>query len=1261
MSTEIKNTLFRFVTMRAPELSDEKNITNRFLYREKDKPSGAARVFDQAILNKTTLEEKWIALKERAVTFSTNALETEEDCKNINEALYEFAIWLARNKTTYNESDLRTKITGLNANSLSIIQIEELWDNLIYQVITNESFYVKEAIIQLLIVDNLIKKVTLTSNIDSKTISEVVNSKVVLPKGFFEEGKPQPISQRASTRTAARMASPTTTAQTIVVDELSQNENNIATAQSSITSQNKLKEELAKIEKEYKVAYETAYKAYEAKYESLIKPILDKHEKEVDASNRAWYAKRDPKIPIDPNNPYDKPPYIPQPELPKFEFEFKKEIDLNSLKTQLSTESFQTLLGVLGIPAPKTTTSTAKNKAAAPASLPVVTTSFADVTDSINKNIAQNEQTILVNTPSQGQEFVAVNGVVIPIIDSKTVKQTAARMAAATTSTESVFIPSGYGVRQLGIADYKKVIQTTHGYVEGDVAHIENVMASEYKERATRKLRRSENTTTVSSETEKEKLSDTSSTSRFEMQSEIASILQESKDFNAGLHMGYSNDNVLSGKFTLDTNVNTATHSSKEESNRQAITQARDITERAMERIVTKVKQERIEKIIEEYEETNRHGFDNTGDNKEHITGVFRWIDKIYKNQVVNYGKRLMFEFMIPEPSKLHTLGMTENQSYKDETIKRPEDPRKAKNYPLTNHSFVTEPAAEYWATQYNVKYEILPPENIYLNKSMSFVQAGDQEKSSSTETIQLTEGYEAVNTNLIIYCKEDTNRSDKHSFGVTVGNAAKFYSGGQISYPNGRSYDIWVNENLPLSNIQKELSISYKSLNYLTGSIAVTVKLQRSAALVYQWREETFRAIMEGYEKALQKFNEIIAEQDAKGITIRGTNPGFYRQIENTVLRKNCISYIIDQTPNVTRTYGNNMSNDTNANAPKTFTDYEIITKNESLNEYTSFAKFIEQAFEWDIMSYNFYPYYWGNREDWSALYAQENNDPLFRSFLQSGMARVIVTVRPGFEEAVHFYMQTGVIWNGGEVPVIDDKLFLSIVDELREPVGKLEGDPWHTRVPTALTILQAGNAGLKVDKALPYDYDGLKDFPDESVIPQPAGFTLNGVNTSANTKISSNSISFVYQYIDDNNYKTISSMNSLFPRKFECQGEEIIIEKETGWKANDSSAIVYQRLAEKITLLTGIEAKQVTAANGNPNGIQFIIDTNVVTEFSFVKFPVSGEADTNNVVYADLTAEFLRLDAPSQNLNRFVDAKGVALTDAEGNTLLPIARFKV
>lgn len=166
-------------------------------------------------------------------------------------------------------------------------------------------------------------------------------------------------------------------------------------------------------------------------------------------------------------------------------------------------------------------------------------------------------------------------------------------------------------------------------------------------------------------------------------------------------------------------------------------------------------------------------------------------------------------------------------------------------------------------------------------------------------------------------------------------------------------------------------------------------------------------------------------------------------------------------------------------------------------LNEYTALAKFMEQAFEWEIMDYTFYPYYWGNKEDWQKMYLSESIDPLFRSFLQAGMGRVIVTVTPGFEDAVNFYLATGKIWNGGEVPIIGDPLYLSIADELREPQGEKYGKPWVTRLPTSLTILQAESIGLNVEHALPFTNEDPLEFENPRDVITAAKF--NFITTDA------------------------------------------------------------------------------------------------------------------------------------------------------------------
>jgi hypothetical protein len=123
---------------------------------------------------------------------------------------------------------------------------------------------------------------------------------------------------------------------------------------------------------------------------------------------------------------------------------------------------------------------------------------------------------------------------------------------------------------------------------------------------------------------------------------------------------------------------------------------------------------------------------------------------------------------------------------------------------------------------------------------------------------------------------------------------------------------------------------------------------------------------------------------------------------MEANLLKHNCIAYLLKDyltTLGQPFTDGDKMDN------------FKVYLNN-SLDQYTALAKFMEQAFEWSIMNYTFYPYYWADRTQWQTMYLTESIDPLFRSFLQVGMARVIVTVKPGFEDAVQYFLTTGQVW---------------------------------------------------------------------------------------------------------------------------------------------------------------------------------------------------------------------------------------------------------
>src|SRR5690606_28310926 len=116
-----------------------------------------------------------------------------------------------------------------------------------------------------------------------------------------------------------------------------------------------------------------------------------------------------------------------------------------------------------------------------------------------------------------------------------------------------------------------------------------------------------------------------------------------------------------------------------------------------------------------------------------------------------------------------------------------------------------------------------------------------------------------------------------------------------------------------------------------------------------------------------------------------------------NTELKRLCIEML-------TKPFGFEMGQDFYQNGKH---DIPEIKLSSNLDIYASHVSFFEQAFDWEILSQKFYPYYWADKRDWKTLFqTQDGLDYSFQSFLQSGMARVVVPVREGFEDAVTYFM---------------------------------------------------------------------------------------------------------------------------------------------------------------------------------------------------------------------------------------------------------------
>jgi hypothetical protein len=609
------------------------------------------------------------------------------------------------------------------------------------------------------------------------------------------------------------------------------------------------------------------------------------------------------------------------------------------------------------------------------------------------------------------------------------------------------FTPSQYGVKSLGIAEFRRVEQTLCCYEPGEVSTIENVMQGEFREKGSRKLHRTEITNTTETSTEKESLSDTITTERFSMQSQVASVVSQS--INANAHVEYSGPMVSAGAAF-------GFNSSKQESNSHAVNYGKDVTTRALERVVQKVRGERVVKTTDEFEETNKHGYDNRGGNG-HISGIYRFIDKVYNNQIFNYGKRLLYEFVIPEPSKFHNEAIKSVSSVASNSFMKPVDPRTSNIYQLNtyqdlNTTIHTDALASvsYWASKLNVKVDSIGSKVLSTGISKQMMLGSNEALETLDLSLDIPKGYQSDSISYSFFCLGDKDFGGRdggrfHNVSLVCGeyNLSRDFG----NDPSSRNFG----ETVIMKGIEGKFPIIISGINYLEYSLSIKLNLTPTYEASQNWQIDTFNKIITAYEDKLREYNDAV--NTAKSMSEqKATNPLFYRQIENICLKKNCMDYI---TPNKYLGQGFYTGNGI---------ENVKINPTAIMEEYANRCRFLEEAFDWGIMSYKFYPFYWGKSDNWASMYKIESDDPLFANFMQAGMGRVIVPVRPGFEAAVMFYMTTGKVWNGTDKILLDLDLHKTVAFEMENQSYKIE-KTWKTKVPSSLTMIQKGNTGLNLE----------------------------------------------------------------------------------------------------------------------------------------------------------------------------------------------------
>ncbi|KZS47075.1 hypothetical protein AWU65_14640 [Paenibacillus glucanolyticus] len=600
---------------------------------------------------------------------------------------------------------------------------------------------------------------------------------------------------------------------------------------------------------------------------------------------------------------------------------------------------------------------------------------------------------------------------------------------------------SARGIQPLGVGDLLVVKQELDHYCTGEIAHIENVLQSEYKKRIHSRVSEHEETIITESEDLEENEKDLQSTERFELQKESSNTLENLTKIDAGVSVTASY-----GAVKMTAHADYATSQTSTESNQSASSFAREITDKSVQRVMHRAREVRTRRTLERIEETNEHGFQPN--NSSNVVGIYRWVDKYYKAKLINYGRRLMLEFIIPEPAAFY-LYVDSNKTIPGVKNSKPVPPniggRPLAPYHIDKYNYMD------LISQYNVQdAEPYPTEFIYISASAA-------ESTDKDANINIVKMYENKLT-----LPDDYRCIDVFGYKVVNGYNGTYLdclvAGVNLSSGSGTFSE--VQGTVPFTVIA----------NCLGFNLSLVARCRISAKKHEEWQLKAYAAIMKAYKDALDDYNaQIDASQIQAGIQIQGRNPDLNRKIEREELRKGALRLLTNDFAQ-TRVGGVWRLNEEFSSLSTGTFAFPEIQINEALVE-GKIIQFFEQAFEWDNITYRFYPYFWGDKKRWMDIFPLTDTDPLFTDFLRAGAARVVIPVQLAYTETVLHYMATNEIWNGGNPPTIDDPLYISIIEEIKRDHGVDVSDipvcskdsetpclvkEWNIKLPTTLVYLQ-------------------------------------------------------------------------------------------------------------------------------------------------------------------------------------------------------------
>jgi hypothetical protein len=581
--------------------------------------------------------------------------------------------------------------------------------------------------------------------------------------------------------------------------------------------------------------------------------------------------------------------------------------------------------------------------------------------------------------------------------------------------------------RPVGIGNLQVVRQELVGYRAGEISHIENVLEGEQMRRSTRREQESETILTEETITTRTEERDHQSTDR----NELASETQK----ESGRQTSTSGEGMTAtdyGKLVENSKTNFA----------------QTVVSKSVDSLTQQVRRQRVERERTSFVEQARHVLDNsTGAQK--VRGIYQWVDKVYSLRVLNYGKRLMYDVVVPEPAAFLVQALKNAVQPETFQLTKPLDPNitpgqlNAGNY-------------AWYASRYGVTNAVTPPPQIY-DKTVSRAEAIDVTKHIKAYGIDVDppfqvafklvvpEGYKAI--------RGYVQHVNVHLFDPPPGRTIEVFVGESQYHRVMDPGNPFLNKSFPMSGETGEIPVTLRTFaRVISLSYAVALVCQRTDSAYEQWQLKTHAAIVSGYQRHLAEYEDRLSRYVAavRAQLSRAGNYAHDPSVTREELKRAFIFLLLGEHPPAWLP----------TPVPAPIPPFVTLPDPVAVKKWGAVVAFFERAFEWENLMYSCYPYYWGRPQRWEEALLTQDADPQFEAFLKAGAARVVVPARPGFEAALAHYQETGDVWMGEEIPDMFADNYLSIIEEIKAanyaPGKEVCLEQWEVTLPTTLVLLK-------------------------------------------------------------------------------------------------------------------------------------------------------------------------------------------------------------